>query len=274
MDSDYDVIVIGAGVAGALVGWKLAGAGRRVLILDAATKQMAEADRDGFVTAFAQAIQKDKTPSEPYQPKSGNTGAKILTSPDVVDFKLIGQPGDKPYFIQVGPDVWQTQFTRLVGGTTWSWRGNCPRFIPNDFKMQTLYQQGVDWPIGYGDLEKWYCEAEDALGVSGNHDEWNNLLGAYRSRKFPMDEIVQAYGDRRLKEALRGFQTDDVNVEVVSLPQARNSRPYDDEDRRPACHGNSNCIPICPIQAKYDATVHVKKALKLNAKLVDKAIVT
>ncbi len=271
MKSDYDLIVIGSGVAGALVAWKLAEAGRRVLIIDAGTKQIEDADRANFVTAFAQALQKDKTPSEPYQPKAGNAAAKVLTSPDVVDFKLIGQPGDKPYFIQVGPDVWQTQYTRLVGGTTWSWRGNCPRFIPNDFRLQTLYQQGVDWPIEYEHLEKWYCDAEDALGVSGNHDEWNNLFGAYRSRKFPMDEIAQAYGDRQLKKALDGLQTEDTKVKVVSLPQARNSRPYDD---RPACHGNSNCIPICPIQAKYDATVHVKKALKLKANLIDKAIVT
>src|SRR6266436_4881877 len=115
MKSDYDLIVIGSGVAGALVAWKLAEAGRRVLIIDAGTKRMEKADRDTFVTAFSQAVQKDKTPSQPYQPRAENAAAKVLTSPDVGDFKLIGQPGDKPYFIQVGPDVWLTQYTRLVG---------------------------------------------------------------------------------------------------------------------------------------------------------------
>ena len=196
MDSNYDVVVIGSGVAGALVAWKLAKAGSRVLIIDAGTKQNEEQDRKKFVTTFTQALQRNKTPCQPYQPTKGPGAGKVLTSPDVVDFKLIGATGDKPYFIQVGPDVWQTQYTRLVGGSTWSWRGNCPRFVPHDFELHPRYQQGVDWPIGYDDLEEWYCQAEDAMGVAGNHEEWNKI--AYRSRKFPMDEIVQAYGDQRL----------------------------------------------------------------------------
>jgi flavin-dependent dehydrogenase len=32
---DYDVAIVGAGIAGALIGWKLAGAGAKVIILDA-----------------------------------------------------------------------------------------------------------------------------------------------------------------------------------------------------------------------------------------------
>ena len=57
--------------------------------------------------------------------------------------------------------------------------------------------------------------------------------------------------------------TFDGNPVVVSpTPQARNSVPY---DGRRTCAGNTNCIPICPIQAKYDATVHVRKAQQLGA---------
>ena len=273
MSNEYDVVIIGAGVAGALVAWKLAEAGSRVVMIDAGERRYEAADRAAFVTTFAQAVQRDKSPSQPYQPKVDARHPQVLTSPDVVDFKLIGQaqPGEKPYFVQIGPDIWKTQYQRLVGGSTWSWHGNCPRFVPSDFKLQTLYQRAVDWPISYDDLEPWYCDAEDAIGVAGNHDEWNDLFGAYRSREFPMPEIAQCYGDQRLKEALSGFSFDDVEVQVLSLPQARNSRRYDD---RPACEGNSNCIPICPIQAKYDASVHVRKALALGARLIDTAIVT
>lgn len=52
-------------------------------------------------------------------------------------------------------------------------------------------------------------------------------------------------------------------------PQARNSQRYDD---RPACCGSSSCIPICPIQAKYDATTHVAQAERAGAELVAEAV--
>jgi choline dehydrogenase-like flavoprotein len=41
------------------------------------------------------------------------------------------------------------------------------RFVPNDFQMRTLYGVGEDWPITYDDLEPWYVQAEEQLGVAG-----------------------------------------------------------------------------------------------------------
>jgi choline dehydrogenase-like flavoprotein len=48
------------------------------------------------------------------------------------------------------------------------------------------------------------------------------------------------------------------DVFVTPTPAGRNSEPYDD---RRVCAGNTNCIPICPIQAKWDPTVTLGKAL-------------
>jgi phytoene dehydrogenase-like protein len=44
----YDVIIVGAGVAGALCAWKLASAGKKVLILEAADQPTGWAQRDEF----------------------------------------------------------------------------------------------------------------------------------------------------------------------------------------------------------------------------------
>ena len=269
MSNNYDVAVIGAGVAGALIAWKLADNGARVVIIDAGEKRLEKDDRRQFVKVLAELPQARRTPSRPYT-EVDTDNKKFAHSPDTEDFAK-PEPGKTLYFQQLGPDIFKSQYQRLIGGSTWAWRGNCPRFIPNDFKIQTRYGRGVDWPITYKDLEPWYCEAEDALGVAGDHGEWHNLFGAYRSRKFPMSKIAQAYGDLRLKQALKGARFDGVEIKILGLPQARNSRSY---DGRPACEGNSDCIPLCPIQAKYDATVHVKKALKAKATLIDRAVVT
>ena len=54
-----------------------------------------------------------------------------------------------------------------------------------------------------------------------------------------------------------------------SLPSARNSQPY--RNRR-ACAGNTNCIPICPIQAKYDPTITLNEATNNGARLIHHAV--
>src|SRR5699024_4828541 len=40
---------------------------------------------------------------------------------------------------------------------------------------------------------------------------------------------------------------------------------------RPVCAGNGTCNPICPIQAKYDATYHLKLAANDGAEIIDNA---
>ncbi len=64
-------------------------------------------------------------------------------------------------------------------------------------RLKELYGVGEDWPITHDDLESSYCEAEPELGVSGDDEEWNGLLGAYRTKPFPMPAIVPSYGERR-----------------------------------------------------------------------------
>jgi choline dehydrogenase-like flavoprotein len=86
-----------------------------------------------------------------------------------------------------------------------------------------------------------------------------------------MQKVWESYGDLVLKRRLEGKSIRGLPLELLPTPQARNSEPF---DNRPACAGNSICVPICPIQAKYDATVHVNKALKAKAELQPRAVVT
>src|SRR5690625_2812562 len=58
-------------------------------------------------------------------------------------------------------------FDPSFGGSSNCWTGCTPRFMPNDFKIKTLYGIGQDWPIGYNDIEKYYCEAEDIMAIGG-----------------------------------------------------------------------------------------------------------
>ncbi|HWP38671.1 MAG TPA: NAD(P)-binding protein, partial [Gemmatimonadales bacterium] len=54
-----------------------------------------------------------------------------------------------------------------VGGLAMHWGGVTPRFTPEDFRVRSLYGVGDDWPITFDDLEPFYQEAEERMGVAG-----------------------------------------------------------------------------------------------------------
>jgi choline dehydrogenase-like flavoprotein len=237
-----EVIVVGAGIAGALAATELARAGVKVAILEAGPT----VDRAAAVRRYQESsvrVPESAYPNLPYAPR-----------PTVIH--------PNAYYVQKGPENFGSTYERLVGGSTWHWLGTALRLVPNDFRMRSAYGVGHDWPIAYDDLEPWYGKAEHEIGVSGVDDP---ALGAPRSTTYPMPPIPQSYLAKRFASAA---QT--IGLQVSSTPQARNSVA---RDGRPACCGNGSCIPICPIGAKYDASVHVAKARKLGARLVAPAVV-
>lgn len=99
---------------------------------------------------------------------------------------------------------------------------------------------------------------------------------------FPMPKIPPSLFDQHVNETLANFTDDETaacdflgtaapvtSLTARSQPAARNSQPY--RNRR-ACAGNTSCIPICPIQAKYDPTITLNEATNSGAKLMDHTV--
>src|SRR5262249_29023169 len=154
-EPDFDVIIVGSGIAGALVAYRLARAKVSVLILEAGGPPPDSRARFALVPSFAPSPSKG-TPS----PLCGvdllatqPTPRKPIEGTDYYDYP----PGN--------PDKFVSYYERLVGGSTWHWQGIHVRMVPNDFFMKTLYDKGVDWPLNYDDLNRWYVEAEREMGV-------------------------------------------------------------------------------------------------------------
>lgn len=237
-----DVVFVGSGVAAAIAGAALAKSGIKVLFLEAGPR----VDRGTAVARYQRSIAKGQNspyPDQPYAPQ-----------PEESDFSA--------YYVEAGPQTFRGQQARIVGGTTWHWGGLALRFRPNDFKLKSLFGVGVDWPIAYEDLEPWYGLAEDEMGVAGDNRE---EFGSPRSRAYPMPAIPMTYADKQVRAA-----SDPLGYTMAPFPQARNSIW---RDGRPQCCGNASCVPICPIQAKYDATVHLAKAERAGARVEPQAVV-
>jgi glucose dehydrogenase len=127
-----------------------------------------------------------------------------------------------------------------VGGLAMHWGGVTPRWSPEDFRTRSLFGVGTDWPIGYDDLEPFYQEAEELMGVAG---EQGPPQMDPRGRPFPMPPIPLTYNLTLLREWAAK-----AGITMWSQPVAKNSRPY---GGRAECCRNDTCTPICPIGAKY-----------------------
>jgi glucose dehydrogenase len=127
-----------------------------------------------------------------------------------------------------------------VGGLAMHWGGVTPRFSPEDFKQQSLYGVGTDWPIAYEDLDPFYQEAEELMGIAG--EQGPEDLDP-RGKPFPLPAIPLTYNLELLKK-----WASSAGIAMWSQPSAKNSIPY---RGRPQCCRNDTCSPICPIGAKY-----------------------
>jgi glucose dehydrogenase len=242
--NDTDVLVIGAGLGGNIVANRLARAGRRVTILEAGPRIA----RHEIVEAFRNTTDK------------GNFIAPYVSTshaPQGIE--------DGDYILQDGEHPYQVQYIRAVGGSTWHWAAATWRFLPNDFRLRSLYGVGRDWPISYDDLEPYYLQAEREMGICGP-DPTDEDLGSPRSAPYPMPPLPLSYMDQEFKRRLN----ETGEFLVTTEPVARNSFVY---DGRPQCCGNNNCMPICPIAAQYSGNMHAVKAEAAGAELIPDAVV-
>jgi glucose dehydrogenase len=270
---DPDVVIVGSGIAGALIAKVLATADKQVLILEAG--EALPPDINGYMDRFLNAV--SKIPESPYPPALFGTDGNLTDPgtvnagrPTVLSLGAKGKFGDwqdpkQAYLIQKGPLAFGSTYERVNGGTARHWLGTSLRFVPTDFEMKTRFGRFVDWPIKYDHLEKWYGEAEREIGVSADVAE-QGYLGitfgqgyVYPMPKIPLSKVDMTVAEVMPNLKVPGVGLDDIKWEVSSTPAARNSQPY--QSRR-VCAGNTNCIPICPIQAKYDPSATLANALR------------
>ncbi|HLO47401.1 MAG TPA: GMC family oxidoreductase [Kamptonema sp.] len=263
----YDVVIVGAGIAGAIVAKELSQQGKTVLILEAGqTKDFTLEGFQSYVDTFYSATEKN-----PNSPFTKNPNA--LSPTNIND-----------YFEEKGLMKLGGSYTRVPGGTTMHWEAKTPRMLPDDFKLQTLYGQGLDWPISYEDLMPYYRKAEYEIGVCGDVEEQKKLgLKFEEGYVFPMEKLPPSYLDQKVIEKVQGTKVElygeKLELSFATFPQGRNGVPNPNYDQgnvfvpdgvaatNPVqygerCQGNANCVPLCPVQAKYDARRTLVKAFQ------------
>lgn len=218
-----DVCIIGAGLAGGIMGYELSSRGAKVVLLEAGPRHDPQTR---FL--YMEELLRGKKPW-----KSHNPERDVYTNSGEMEYKL------------------NDNRVKAVGGTTLHWGGLTLRLHATDFKMKSLYGLADDWPISYEELEPYYAKAEIALGVAGIAD---NPFASYRSTDFPLPPFPFSYSDKIFKKGC-----DKLGVVMHHTAWARNSIPY---QNRPSCQAFATCgtYGICPIFAQYTVERHINLA--------------
>lgn len=139
---DADVIVIGAGAAGAAASWYLASRGHSVICVEQGDFQV---------------------PSEYPSSSAKWELRKISTHSPFPNIRK----GKADYPVNDTDSPISIANFNGVGGSTILYSGHFPRMHPSDFKVRSLDGVAEDWPITYADLEPYFVINERMMGISG-----------------------------------------------------------------------------------------------------------
>jgi quinoprotein glucose dehydrogenase len=203
---ESDVVILGAGISAAMLAEKLSETGNeKILVVEAGNKIFNLDERTARRERFL-AYGENPWPNDHIR---GQT-AKGITSR-----------------------------TMAVGGLALHWGGTTPRYTPEDFRVHSLYGVGHDWPLTYDELEPFYCEAEERLGVAGTPGPPE--LDP-RSKPYPLPGFPLSYNLAELKK-----WAERSGIPFWPNPVAKNPVPH---RGRNVCMRCDTCN-ICPTGAKY-----------------------
>ena len=242
LGSGHDAVVIGSGAGGGAAAWQLCAQGLRVLLLEAGPAF--DPPRDYPLTDPG--WERRGFPAPPGSRAAlayGDLGRLDPEFADLASWSRGGFPWRLPPGAARPPSEAGYSHVMGLGGSTLHFVGEAHRLHPDAFRRRSLTGEGQDWPLRYEDLEPFYNQAEQMIGVAGEPAP----DGRPRSAAYPLPPHPLGPGAQALVAAgARIGQVWQVN------PRAALSQPWDD---RPACNYCGQCSRGCPLGDKGSADV-------------------
>ena len=156
-----------------------------------------------------------------------------------------------------------------VGGSTLHYTAYVPRVQPDDLRLHTEFGSGVDWPLDYSDLEPYYDELENSLGVSGPSPyPW----GPQRRHPYPLAPLPLNGAAQLMQRACStlGIRTSPAANAALSGSYFQAGMGW-----RPTCKNCGFCQAGCNNGAKASMDVtYVPVAIEAGAEVRSGSFVT
>ncbi|WP_346239101.1 GMC oxidoreductase [Niabella insulamsoli] len=231
---NFDAIVIGSGISGGWAAKELTEKGLKTILLERGREVKHGQDYPSALLKpweFPNRLQTTREDREdnPVQHGFYDEGSKAFFIKDK----------DYPY-IQKKPFLWAQG--NQVGGRSLTWGRQCYRWSDLDFEANAKDGNGVDWPIRYRDLARWYDYVEQFIGVSGKKENLPHLPDGCFQDPMQLNCI-----EEHLKQSI------DNNFDQRLLTIARVANLTQPIGNRGKCLNRNLCSRGCPFGAYFSS---------------------
>jgi len=154
------------------------------------------------------------------------------------------QPGEQDY-IQEKPFQWIRGYQ--VGGKSLLWARQTQRWSDYEFNSPKRFDYGVDWPIRYKDIERWYTHVEKFIGISGTRDGIDNM---------PDSEVVGAFEMNAVEKHIAASIRENYTDRQAIIGRCANLAELGEEQSRQGrtkCMARSMCERGCPFGGYFSS---------------------
>lgn len=237
-NNKYDAIVVGGGLVGSYAAKLLSEAGKKTLLLERGPKKThptsyVETSEDPWDFRFRGIIESQHRQRQPLH-------SKLFVYTDATANSFANDI-ENPYTTGENSDYsWYRAYQ--LGGKSLQWGRMSLRFSDFDFRTNRQTKHGVDWPLRYSDLDRFYTAAERFVGVSGRAEGLGHLPDGDFLPPMEMNALELEIG-----EAIKQRWPDRAFTigRVANLTKAIN-------DRGPCIYRNK-CVSGCPHGGYYSA---------------------
>lgn len=235
-----DVLVVGAGAGGLAAAWRLCTSGLRVTVIDAGWRYDPARDYPQTGTEFErQVFPYSPTVDEHGQPRFAYGPAQSVGG----EWASYRSHSQLPAPITDKRSYVGYSHVRGIGGSTLHFQGEAHRYHPDSLRTRTLFGAGVDWPLRYAELERYYDCVEQLIGVAApTHNPFRPRTSVPAQAAHRL-----SYASQRLEAAFRasGMRLQPNALAILSAPL----------NGRPPCNYCNACSSGCPTGDKGSADV-------------------